>query len=863
MRLLAADNHAGGAGEHETSYRANYLIGANPTLWRTNVHQYERVKYGNVYPGIDVVYYGNGRKLEYDFIVSPGHDPRTIRLAFHGADKATVSRSGDLVLAMGSARLRWHKPLVYQTIAGRRKWVAGRFAMDGTNALHFEVARYDRTHALVIDPYLPYSTFQAIGFDSEIGTSIAVNAAGNAYVTGTTLVTNLTTTPNALQSTNPADNLVHGFIAKWNAAGTALLYCTYLGGNGTDNPNAIAIDADGTAYVAGQTTSSNFPTTSTAYQRVTPAVSSHTGFVTKIDSTGSRLMYSTYLGGNVFDTVYGIAVGAMGKVYMTGYTASANFPLSAGAVQKSASGTSVAFITVLDTTAQGAASLVYSTFLGGGADTGNGIAVDTAGAIYVTGSTGSYNFPVTPSAQSTLNGILDAFVAKIDPTKYGKAGLIYSTYLGGSGSDSGNAIALDALGNVFVAGSTHSTDFPVTPGAYQTINFGGSNGEAFVSVISPSGDTLIVSTFLGGTGGDSATGISVDAFGDTYVTGTTSSIDFPTTPNALQPTLASGSSALFVAKLNPSETALVYSSYIAGAYGGSSALDPANNIYVTGHINTSSQGGSFIAKYHVLSDYDLNDDGYGDLLLQDQVTGAVVWAFMHGLNPLNEYGTLTIPTEPSWKLVAQPDINGDGMPDLLFQNAKTGDVIYTIVKGTTPVSFGYILHGEPLQWKIVGAPDLNGDGHPDLLWQNAKTGDVAYTLLSDKPPYASTGEWGYIFRNIDPSWHIVGIADLNRDGKPDLLWQNTTTGDVAYHLMNGLVPEHFGLILQGGPLGWKVRGSMDVDGDGQPDLLYQNINTGEVAYVLLDDAASGYAPTGAYGEIVQPVSVTWQVVGAR
>jgi len=596
MRLVGAAPEPAVSGLEEQPGTANYFIGKDSAKWLTKVPTYARVHYRDVYPGIDLLYYGNQRQLEYDFVVAPGADPKKIVLGFKGADKLEIDAKGELVLHAAGGDIRQHKPFIYQNIEGIRREIAGGYVRKGANRVSFQVAAYDRSQPLVIDPVLSYSTFLG-GSGFNWGGGIAVDADGNAYVVGLTNSSNFPTTAGAFQTIFGGGTGFDAFVTKLNPTGSALVYSTYLGGNGSDSGHKIAVDGAGNAYVVGQTFSSNFPTTAGAFQ-TSFGGGYGDAFLTKLNPTGSALVYSTYLGGTGEDDGSGISVDADGNAYVAGFTQSADFPATAGAFQKTfGGGYGDAFVTKLDPTGS---ALIYSTYLGG-ADSdaaGNpGLAVDASGSAYVTSETVSTDFPITAGAfQATLSGYQNAFVTKLDPT--GSA-LVYSTYLGGSITDWTQAIAVDADGNAYVTGVTTSTDFPTTAGAVQT-SFGGGRNDAFVVKLNPAGSALVYSTYLGGSGKEAGSAIAVDTAGNAFVTGRTNSSDFPTTITAFQRSFGGGTREVFVGdlggdaivtKLNADGSALVYSTYLGGSendYGYGIALDAqANpNAYVTG--STSS-----------------------------------------------------------------------------------------------------------------------------------------------------------------------------------------------------------------------------------------------------------------------------------
>ena len=546
MTFIGANPEPSVVGAEELPGKANYFIGSDPANWRTDVPTYAKVRYKNVYPGIDLIYYGNQRQLEYDFVVSPGADPKRIRLGFQGADKLEVDAQGDLVLHTATGVIRQRKPVIYQEVEGARREIAGGYVLEGARRVGFRVTAYDAHRPLVIDPALFYSTYLG-GSDSDEGFAIAVDTAGTAYVTGGTFSIDFPTTQGAFQTTLVG---FHGvaFVTKLNSTGSGLVYSTYLGGAIADRGQAIAVDIAGNAYVTGLTFSKDFPTTPVAFQSTPNLLAGNNAFVTKLNPLGSALVYSTYLGGISRDHATGIAVDAAGNAYVTGNTSSVQFPTTPGAYQTTFGGSNDvliyqgdAFVVKLDPTGS---ALIYSTFLGGsGDDIAYGIALDSSGNAYVVGATASTDFPTTPGAfQPTFGGgEAHVFVAKVNPL--GSA-LVYSTYLGGSDHDEGFGIALDGLPspNAYVTGETRSTDFPIIPGAIQPTFAGGTGFDVFVTKLDPTGSALIYSTYLGGPGDDYGNAIAVDALPNpnAYVTGVTASTTFPTTPGAFQTSFGGG-----------------------------------------------------------------------------------------------------------------------------------------------------------------------------------------------------------------------------------------------------------------------------------------------------------------------------------
>ncbi|MFB3896150.1 MAG: SBBP repeat-containing protein [bacterium] len=444
---------------------------------------------------------------------------------------------------------------------------------------------------------LLYSTYLG-GSGWEWGNGIALDTAGNAYIVGYTNAGNFPTTPGAIDTTFNGSFMgaYDVFVSKLNPGGTALVYSTYLGGSDEDWGTAIAVDAAGNAYITGYTQSTNFPITTGAFNTTFNSISNVTSdvFVSKLNPAGTALVYSTYLGGLDNDIGYGIAVDAAGNAYITGMTASTNFPITVGAFDTSFSAGiygDEAFVSKLNSTGS---ALVFSTYLGGtGWNVGYGIALDTSGQTYITGYTIAPNFPTTSNAYDTSsNGGYDVFVTKLNPSG---SGLLYSSYLGGIGTDISQGIALDTGGKVYITGYTQSTNFPVTARAWIGPVFHGSypNNDAFVSKLNPNDtgiSSLVYSTYLGGLGDDYGQGIAVDADGNAYVTGYTSSPDFPTTIGALQ-TMLTGLTYFdaFVSKISPTGSVLDYSTYFGGSdydYGYGIAVDALNNIYITGRTES-------------------------------------------------------------------------------------------------------------------------------------------------------------------------------------------------------------------------------------------------------------------------------------
>ncbi len=557
--------------------RTSYFLGNNPSHWHTNIPNYGRVRYHEIYPGIDLDYYGRQGQLESDFIVSAGADPGAINFGLKGAEGVHLNAAGDLVLKVSGGEVSLRRPRAYQGSGSSQKDVAVHYVLTAGDRVGFGFGPYDRHQELVIDPVLTYSTYLG-GSGGDVGYGIALDSSGNAYVTGTTASLNFPTTGG--QTTLGGGRDI--FVTKLNPSGTAFIYSVFLGGGNLDRATGIAVDSSGDAYLSGYTSSTDFPTTSGAFQ-VTNAGNTD-AFLTKLDPTGTALVYSTYLGGSGIDYGRAVAVDASGDAFITGSTQSTDFP-TVNALQVGLDGGADAFVAEFD---PNGAALLYSTYLGGsGADEGLAIALDGSGNPYIAGYTFSSNFPTQNAFQSTLSGASDAFVAEINP---GTSSLVFSTYLGGSGSDSAQSIALDSVGSIYLTGSTASNNFPGTTATGQTTYKG--QGDAFIAKLSPGATQIVYATYLGGSGVDQANGIALDSTGEAFVTGFTQSSDF-LLADALQQVLGitgAGScgstpcSDAFVAKLGASGN-LVYSTFLGGSaidIGQAIAVDSSGAAYLTG-----------------------------------------------------------------------------------------------------------------------------------------------------------------------------------------------------------------------------------------------------------------------------------------
>jgi hypothetical protein len=600
LRLQGADPDAVAVGVDKLPGTTNYLVGSDPERWRTGIPSFERVRYGDVYPGIDVVYYSGAHgHLECDYVLAPGADPGTIQLDFPGVQSTDLSAEGDLVLGTARGEVHLEPPIAYQTIDGVRKAISARYVWTDAERVAFEIGTYDHGRELVIDPVVVFATLLGGSGVSDIPTGLALDTAGNVYVTGSTDSVDFPTTVGAFQHMSPearsgASNV---FVSKLNPSGTGLVYSTYLGGTSEDLGGGLAIDGSGRVYVSGLTASGDFPTTPGAFQRSSGRDLGSTGgaacghpfdnapcfdvFATKLNPTGTALEYSTLIGPTFFGEgippdLPQIAVDSTGHAYVAGSTPSEKFPTTPDAFQPSSGGGLCgpefdpllcydAFVTKLNLTGSG---LMYSSYLGGSNhDFGRGIAVDATGSAYVVGSSQSANFPTTAGALRRQLGSRDAFVTRVNPA--GTA-LVYSTLVGGPGFDTGTNIAIDGTGSAYIAGLT-GTDFPTTPGVFQQ-RPPAQPVNVFVSKLNPAGSALAYSTYVGS---GAPAGLTVDTAGHAFLTGATEA-DLPTTPGANR------SGQAFLVQLNATASGTVYSTRLGGDAGLGVAVDRSGNAYVSG-----------------------------------------------------------------------------------------------------------------------------------------------------------------------------------------------------------------------------------------------------------------------------------------
>lgn len=875
IKLVGANLGAPVEGEDQQVSVTNYFVGNDPSKWHRSVPNYGRARYRSVYPGIDLVYYGHHGSLEYDWIVSPGADPAKIRLAFDNAHRVRIDKQGDLVVKLADGEYRHKKPVVYQEVAGKRTEVAGTWILHGKEA-SFRIGSYDRSHSLVIDPPLIYSTYLG-GSLSDFANGIAVDRFGNSYVVGGTGSSNFPTR-NANQASLKGVEDV--FVTKINPSGSAIVYSTLLGGGGPDEGHGIAVDSAGNAYVTGSAGSSDFPVL--AAIQGTLAAPGLDAFLAKLNPSGS-LIYSTYLGGAGADNGTGVAVDSAGNAYITGITFSSNLP-TVNPFQAAKGAQQDAFVAKINPSGS---AWIYVTYLGGNAvDEGYAIATDASGNAYVTGQTNSTNFPLQSPFRSSNVGSsgasVDGFVTKLNPV--GSA-LVYSTYLGGSATDEGTAIAVDSSGSAYVAGFAGSTDFPVANP--MQLHLAGAD-DAFVTKLNPAGSALVYSTYLGGGSEDQAYGIAIDQAGNAYVTGRTNSSDFPLT-NAIQATRVAFD--MFVTELNAAGTARLFSTFVGGS--GSEvqiqsglagiAVDVRGNIHVASGttstdfpvvnaIQKSNAGGfedaivfllgnsapsaafndfagtgrsgaflylpsngqadtalsngdgtfsyvanSFTAGFDVRLTGDFNGDGKADVILYNSQTALGYIETGHGDGT---FSSQSLSWNPGYDYIATGDLNGDGKTDVVLYNSTSGTMYTGVSNGdgtftykTTLVNTGFTL---------VRLADVTGDGKADLLLYRGSDG-TADVGVGD-------GSGGFAFNSLSltAGYNLGDLGDLNGDGKADLILYNAVNGNAVTGISNGTGGFAFTPLLFS-PRFTSVR-LADYTGDGYADVTVYDA-TNAVAYL--------------------------------
>jgi PKD repeat protein len=779
MAVLGYSNEATVEGINLLPGTANFFMGNDPGSWITDVPTYAGVAYREVIPGVDLTFGGTGGTLKREFILSPGVDPEGLVLQYQGQASIGKEADGSLNVVIPGGSLKEAAPVCYQVIGGVEKEVACSYRILGDGLVGFTVGPYNPNYVLVIDPVLDYSTYYG-GTNEDRGLAVAVDGAGSAYVTGFTKSTNI-----PLPLSQVVQELPGGssdvFVVKLSPDGQTLDYATYLGGSGDEQGLGIAVDSGGNATLTGYTLSCNFPVLN-PYQPIKyNCCCDPDAFVTKIYANGSALAYSTFLGGNGTDVGQAVVLNGTGSAIVTGYTTSLDFP-NVTPFQQNLSGGSDVFVTNVFYDGSGDASLAFSTYLGGESnDQGKGIALDSSENIFLTGFTKSQYFPTLNYFRQNLSGVQDAFVTKMDPTA---SALIYSTYLGSLGAETGNGIAVDSMGYAVVAGDTQSSTFWVTPNAFQKIRKGIQDG--FVTRMSFTGSGLNFSTYIGGSDLDSCAGIVVDANDRAVITGYTDSMDYPV-KDAFYPTRTGFVSDAFVTRFYQNGSALDFSTYMGGKYYDQAtgiARDSGSNITITGWTDSGN--------FPVVNAYQSTNAGTFDVFIARIASLAPVANFTG--SPLKGFAPLLVqfndtstggPTSWAW-------VFGDGNTSAI-QNATnlygqegnyTVNLTVSNVDGSNTTSkFEYIHVAPPL---IVNFSANVTNGTIPLT--------VNFTDYTDytnqTPPFSwnwSFGDGGYnnTAQNVTYTYAGVGLFNVSLNVTTD---DGSVTGTRFNYILAGDVP---------------------------------------------------------------------------
>ena len=807
----------------------------------TGLVNYRRVRYDNVWPGTDVVYYGTGHDLEYDIVLHPGADPGKVKLLFSGIQSLDTNAAGELVIKAAGQEIVQRTPHIYQQIGDRKVDVAGRYHIGRDRRVSFEIAKYDHTQTLVIDPTLIYNN-RNVANTLYFATSVAVDNSGFAYITGETY-------------SMGTSNFLNFFLVKLDTLGNILggpFYIAATGGNTLGN--AVTLDNAGNIYVAGQTygtgvtngcsgcgfqnTLANAPNAALDAFVIVFASTFPVG-----PSSSNPITYATYLGGQGDDRATGIAVASPSAVYVTGSTTSSDFPKTQG--PSSLSGTSDAFLVKVDTTKTGSSSKVWAEYVGGsGNDSGNGLAIDGSGNVYIAGSTtspssgfspypGGSGLGFNPSKTTTT---LDGFLDKIDPTGLNS---LYFTYFSNGQTSS---VAVNGT-TAYLAGFTPGSLGNITASAAQP-TYGGGTYDAFLFRVDTSqtgSASLIYSTYLGGTGYDVGLGVAANN-GTAYVTGWTNG-NFPV-KNAIQPTYGGGpNDALYaVVNTNGSGAASLLSATYIGGLGDDRAtgmtLGLGSIAYITGSIYDAGTVTAMKILNNKITIHDFDTNGVPDMVWMNnnsrQVNvnyfGGPSGGSLIGFNILYPAGSTN-----GWREGAIADFNGDGLSDMVWQNVTTGqvNVNYFGPGGASIIGFNVLYPaGSTTGWHIVGVGDFNGDGVPDLVWQNDNTGQVNVNYFGGSGGASITGFNVLYPAGSTSGWRAGAVADFNGDGVPDIVWQNISTGQVNVNYFGGgggASMTGFNVLYGAGTTtGWHIIGALDLDNNGTPDLLWQNDSSGQV-----------------------------------
>jgi len=899
-------------GKEEALTKVSFFKGNDSSQWKNELRTYKEVSVGEIYKGIKVDLKARGNNVEKVFIIEPGSSPEKIRMALKGQKNVKVSPDGELVIESELGEIRLTKPIAYQEIDGGRVTVDVSYKVNQPQnkdtqfptIYAFDVGEYDKTRPLIIDPLLA-STFIG-GSSTEYGNSIAIDKAGNVYITGSTTSSNYPTTTGAYNTIHSGYN-ADVFISKFSNDLSQLIASTFIGGKGDEEAYSIAIDSAGNVYVTGETHSSNYPITPGAYGSGFYGGSTDV-FISKLSNDLKQLIASTFIGGSGDENAHSITLDGSGNVYITGFTDSYDYPTKVGAYNRNLNGNSDVFVSKLSSDLK---QLLASTFIGGNGDEmGASIAIDTSGNIYLTGATKSSNYPTTLGAYSTNfnGGNYDVFVSKLSSDL---KQLLASTFIGGNGDEAGASIAIDTSGNIYLTGITNSSNYPTTTGAYNR-NFNGYY-DAFVSKLSSDLKQLLASTLIGGMSIDSGKSIAIGSLGHVYVTGTTSSYDYPTTPGAYDENHNGSGDNVFVSRLDSNLSQLIASTFIGEhSTSNSIAIDKSGNVYVTGYTSSSNYPttpGAYNTNFNGVYDVFISklngflSAGYTLTIIKTGTGGGTVTpsgppGSICGIGcyeyPINSWVILTAtadagssfggwsgdcspctdtkclitmsadktctaiftsnPTISTTYVAGIGDFNANGKADILWRNRFTGMVTMWLMNGTSPAGWGVIImNAGNADWTVAGVGDFNGDGKADILWRNTSTGMVTMWLMNGTSKISEAT----ILNAGNTDWTVAGVGDFNGDGKADILWRNTSTGIVSMWLMNGTTSAGWKLIVSdAGNAAWTVAGVGDFNGDGKADILWRNTSTGIVTMWLMN----GTSMTD-WANIVGGGNTDWTVAG--
>ncbi|MCA9484416.1 MAG: SBBP repeat-containing protein [Nitrospina sp.] len=850
-------------GEDRLSGTSNYFVGNDKSRWRQGVENFASVHYEGVYPGIDLVYYGNQRKLEYDFIVKPGADPKKIELNFSGADGISIDGQGNLVLKTQVGDVVQHAPVIYQTIDGQKQHIDGRYVLTAPNRITFHVADYDKAHPLIIDPVLEYST--VIGsLGGEYAMDTVADENNNIYVTGHTNYWDFPTV-NPLPGIPSVGGIFVLKIHDDNGV-PSINFSILLGDEGDyDTGYGIAIDDNGNIFVTGTTSCTSFPLLN-ELEGDSPGAEV---FVVKIHEINEIpfLVYSTCVGGNEIDEGVDIKVNSAGEVYVLGVTTSPDFVLLNS--MEPVSGEGDIFILKL-VESGGVPSRAYSTLIGGSnLDIGFAMALDASNNVYVAGRTHSSDFDLLNEIKGPSgNGIADMIVFKVKETN-NVPSLVFSTYIGGMDYDDARAISLDEFGNVYVTGFSYGEFNTVNPIQGDTPNqFDGvffkleeNNGVPF----------LAFSTYVGGNKGGLGYGVCLGSSGNIYLTGNTlgglemvnSLMSYP------------GIESIYLMKLKEinGEFKVLFSSYLGGSwidypFGGCTA-DSSGNAYVAGTtysmdfplknpIKANPDGNEiFITKFSdpplPISINDMDDSTQSDLLMVDG-DGNIIGGLLENSVPQSFGYLLTANPAAGWTVNATGDTNGDNKADLLLYNTTTGEYRIATLDGASVLNDSVVFSIDPvIGLEPRGTGDFDGNGEDEILIYQPSTGIVALAYLAGGA--FSSFE---IVTTLDTAndWALVDAADFTGDAKTDLLIQNTVTGETAVIEMDGSTAVNTTPVFTLDPvMGLSIVTTADFNGDGKTDILAMH-TSGALAVLEMDGTTfqSLYVPGG--------LLPNWQLVNA-